>query len=122
VWQIKDFKFNETVSVAGKGVTEAFFGCVAVKGLTCKTRGKVKSVAEQAAVGFTGFTSYKCKKQGRIISRWTGLFGIKGKEQPMIWVRIDCQRAKRERSSRFAGKALREWRIADVLSTGREDK
>jgi hypothetical protein len=29
VWQIKDFKFNDFGSVAGKGVRSGFFGCVA---------------------------------------------------------------------------------------------
>jgi hypothetical protein len=36
VWQIEDFKFNENGSVASKGVTGAFFGCVARKELSLK--------------------------------------------------------------------------------------
>jgi hypothetical protein len=34
VWQAKDLKSSVFVSVAMKGVTSAFFGCVAGKGLS----------------------------------------------------------------------------------------
>ena len=88
MWQIKDFKFNEIVSVAGKGVTEAFFGCVAAKGLTCKTEKKREECStpdlERFAQKERSFTALR-------ISHLRGC--------------SNCQRAKRERSSRSASKS-----------------
>ena len=65
----------------------------------------------------------RTKERARIISFWKGsLDGNEGEEKPTIGCGSIVKERNESGPAAPLAKALREWRIVDVLSTGPEDK